>query len=615
MSLSVPIPPTTSRRWPSVTQVEPVLPAVLGVHGLVMHALLPGPGWPAVVFLAVTALGAAGIAGWTSSFARGVRAVACLLVPLVLSLGEPGLISSLLQWYYCAAAIYSLVVAHRAALLIGPLAGLCYLLQVTAGAGSVPWAVALLRAGVLCALGLSSWLAGTAYRTSAAAAAEGRSAAEAARHELQHAATHDELTGLPNRALLHARLADALAEAPETSLLLLDLDHFKEVNDTLGHRYGDELLDQVGTRLASLMRARDTVARLGGDEFAILLPATDTAAATRIAARLREALQEPFTVHEAMIAVDASIGIASAPEHADTGDGLLQRADVAMYAAKRSGSDSTVYEPSADRHGADRLALLAELRHAIADGELVVEYQPKVLARTGEVAGMEALVRWEHPTRGRIDPDVFIPLAERSGLIRPLTALVLDTALSQCRRWRDAGLWLTVSVNLSARDLQQEDLPQHVSFALHRHRLPATALELEITESFLMSDPQRARALLTQLSELGITLAIDDFGTGMASLSYLKNLPVQVLKIDKSFVTHMTADATDNLIVAGVVALSSSLGLTTIAEGVEDTRTLRRLAEVGCTQAQGYGISRPMPAGEVIGWVTERRRRAAASVG
>jgi diguanylate cyclase (GGDEF)-like protein len=569
-----------------------------------------GPSWTLVPFLFVTGLGVAGLLGWSSVGARLVRALVCTALALGLSVLEPALVPSLLQWYYCVAAVYPLVLAGRRAAAIGPLTGLCYLAQVVSGSGPVPIEVAVLRCGVLSALGLATWTAGVAYRASARDAEAGRQAAERAGRELVHAATHDELTALPNRALLHSRLAAALDTGRPLALLVMDLDRFKEINDTLGHRCGDALLQQVGERLVSVVRPTETVARLGGDEFAVLLPEGELARGNQVAARLRDVLQEPFQVEEALIAIDASIGIALAPLHAVDGDRLLQLADVAMYDAKAGGQGSAVYDAAADRHTVDRLALLAELRGAVSRGELVVEYQPKVSTVSGQPVGMEALVRWDHPTRGRLMPDVFIPLAERSGFIRPLTAFVLDTALSDCLTWQEPGLGLRVSVNLSARNLQQDDLPEQVRSALHRHGLPAGLLELEITESFLMTDPVRARALLTELFEMGVHLAIDDFGTGMSSLSYLKNLPVDVLKIDKSFITHMLDDPTGPLIVRGVVDLASSMGLQTVAEGVEDGATLHRLGEIGCTYAQGYFIARPLPAHAVVSWYQVRQGQA-----
>ncbi|CAN5266784.1 hypothetical protein BH24ACT10_BH24ACT10_12290 [soil metagenome] len=592
---------------PTPAQIEPVVPVVLGLHGVAMCAFGQVPGWAAVPFLAVVLVGGVGLLGWTSPRARLVRALGLTGTALVLSLVEPELVPTLLQWYYAVATVYPLLLWGRWVAALGLLTGLCHVVQVLAGSSPVPVSVAVLRAGVLTALGLATWSAGVAYRAATREAQDGRRAAEQAGELLEHAATHDELTGLANRTLLHRRLDAALAEHRSVALLLLDLDRFKEVNDTLGHRYGDELLRQVGRRMTSVLRSGDLVARLGGDEFAVLLPASDEQQAIRTADRLREALQEPFALEEALVAVDASAGVALAPRQAATGDLLLQLADVAMYEAKAQGTGCAVYAPAMSHTTADVLALLAELRGAISRRELVVEYQPKVRAGDGGPDGMEALVRWDHPTRGRIAPDVFIPLAERSGFIHPLTSFVLYTALEQCRQWRAAGLGLSVSVNLSARNLVQEDLPGQVCASLSRAGLPAAALELEITESFLMVDLLSSRQRLVDLRALGVRLAIDDFGTGLSSLAYLRDLPVDVLKIDKSFVSAMLGDVTDTLIVRAIVDLAVSLGLDTVAEGVEDEATLQRLAELGCTHAQGYVISRPMPAAQVAAWCRAAR--------
>ena len=593
---------TVRGRRPSVAQVEPVIPVVLGCHGVAVCLVGHGPRWAADAFVLVIALGVSGLLGWSSAHARFVRGLVCTAVPLLLSVLDPTLVPSLLQWYYCVAAIYPLVLAGRRAAVFGPLTGACYVAQVLAGAGAVPLEAALLRSGVLAALGLAAWTAGVAYRSATSEAEAGQQAAEVAARELLHAATHDELTGLANRALLHERLAAALEGGAPVALLLLDLDRFKEVNDTLGHRYGDVLLRQVADRLDAALAPDQLIARLGGDEFAVLVPGGDCTEGQRVGDRLREALLAPFQVEEALVAIDASVGIALAPVHAADGDRLLQLADVAMYDAKATGRGCSLYELTTDKHTADRLVLLAELRGAIDRNELSVEYQPKVSTHSGESVGVEALVRWDHPRRGRISPDVFIPLAERSGFIRPLTAFVLDAALAQCSAWQRCHPGMQVSVNLSARNLQQDDLPSHVQDALRRHGLQPALLELEITESFLMADPAAARRLLVELHELGVRLAIDDFGTGMSSLSYLKDLPVDVLKIDKSFITEMLSDAKDTLIVRGVVDLATSLGLETVAEGVEDRETLARLAEIGCTYAQGYGISRPLAAEGLSDW-------------
>ena len=585
---------------PSVAQIEPAVPIVLGTHGLAICALTEVPLWPAAVYAGVVAAGVAGALGWDSVRARQIRAVLLIGVTLSLTVLEPRLVPSMLQWYYGVVAVYPLVLGGPAAWSIGPLAGLCYVLQVLSGSVPVPLGVAVLRAGVLTALGLATWTAGTAYRSAVRAAEDGRRDAEEAGGRLRHAATHDELTGLANRRLLHEELS-ATGDAA-LALLLLDLDRFQEVNDTLGHRYGDALLAQVGARLADTIGDRGTVVRLGGDEFAVLLRDTDEQQAERTAVELRGALQEPFVVEQVLIAIDASVGVALRPAHAVHGDQLLQLADVAMYDAKRAGRGCSVYRPEMSRQTADALALLAELRGAIGRDELVLEYQPKVRAGDRALVGLEALVRWDHPVRGRIMPDVFIPLAERSGVIQPLTAWVLDTAVAQCRAWRRAGVDVTVSVNLSARDLDQEDLAQSVAACLLAHSLDASALELEVTESFLMADLARARDQLRALHALGVRLAIDDFGTGMSSLSYLKNLPVDVLKIDKAFVSGMLADQVDIRIVRGIVDLATSLGLVTVAEGVEDEATLEHLAAIGCGFAQGYVISRPMAVADVESW-------------
>ncbi len=590
----------SGRRRPSVAQIEPAIPIVLGAHGLAICALTEVPLWPAAVYAGVVALGVAGLAGWDSMRARQVRAVLLVGVTLALTVIEPLLVPSMLQWYYGVVAVYPLVTWGSAAWLIGPLAGLCYVGQVVSGSVPVPIGVAVLRAGVLTALGLATWSAGVAFRAAVRAAEEGRREAEDAGRRLRHAATHDELTGLANRRLLHAELATT-GDAP-LALLLLDLDRFQEVNDTLGHRHGDKLLTLVGVRLTDAVGPSGTVVRLGGDEFAVLLPGADEQQASVVAADLRDALQEPFVVEQVLIAVDASVGIALRPDHAQHGDQLLQLAEVAMYDAKGGGRGCSVYRPEMSRQTADALALLAELRGAISGDELLLEYQPKVRAGDRTLVGLEALVRWDHPLRGRIMPDAFIPLAERSGVIRPLTAWVLATAIAQCRVWRQDGLGVAVSVNLSARDLDQADLAESVADCLRRNSLEPSALELEVTESFLMADLTRAKEQLLALHELGVRLAIDDFGTGMSSLSYLKLLPVDILKIDKAFVSGMLADQVDTRIVRGIVDLAGSLGLETVAEGVEDEATLEHLAAIGCGFAQGYVISRPLPVAEVEEW-------------
>jgi diguanylate cyclase (GGDEF)-like protein len=431
--------------------------------------------------------------------------------------------------------------------------------------------------------------------------------AQAAENRRQ--ALHDGLTGLPNRTLLAERGAAALETAEGTdrplALMLIDLDRFKEINDTLGHAYGDAVLQAVATRLQDTVRATDTVARLGGDEFAILLPAVDgAAAALELAARAQAAMEASIEVDGMSLDVDASIGIALAAGDADI-DSLLQNADIAMYVAKERGLGVCVYDDELNDHSPERLGLLGDLRRAIDAGELVLHYQPKVSlpgSAVSAVSGVEALVRWHHPQRGMIPPVAFIPLAERTPLIRPLTRYVLSAALEQCAEWRAAGRTLTVAVNISARNLLDERFVDDVTELLARWKVPASFLELELTESAIMADPARAHEILTRLADLGITLSIDDFGAGYTSLAHLKGLPVHQLKIDRTFVAEMTADHRDADIVRSIVELGHNLGLTTVAEGIEDQATWDRLSALGCDVAQGYFLCRPMPADQLERW-------------
>ena len=434
-----------------------------------------------------------------------------------------------------------------------------------------------------------------------------------AEQALAHQAMHDLLTGMPNRVLLHDRLRQAIraAERDGTSvaLLIMDLDRFKEVNDTFGHHYGDLLLRQVGERLQSALRAGDTLARLGGDEFALLLPGSDESSAITVVRRLQQVLDEPLAIDGQLFTIGASLGVAVSPEHAADADTLLQRADVAMYVAKRSGSGYAVYTAEEDQHSPDRLALASELRLAIQQDQLLLHFQPKVDLVDGRVIGVEALVRWRHPRRGLVPPDQFIPLAEQSGLIHPLSQWVLAAAARQYHTWRSAGVELPIAVNLSMRNLHDPRLSQTITELLDTWRLPPGALSIEITESSLMADPDRALAVLGGLRQLGLTIAIDDFGTGYSSLAYLKRLPVAELKIDRSFVGEMATDPNDLAIVRSTVELAHNLGLRVVAEGVEDDTSEELLADLGCDQAQGYFISRPLPAAEFSAWLTSRRQR------
>ena len=421
---------------------------------------------------------------------------------------------------------------------------------------------------------------------------------------LQRAALTDGLTGLPNRALLLDRTQQAIHQARRSgrhvAALMLDLDRFKEINDTLGHHQGDVLLKEVAARLRCAVREGDTVARLGGDEFAVLAAElADPLLAVQLAERIDRALTGCVMLGGVEVDVTSSIGIALSPEHGADVDALLQRADVAMYEAKRSHQPHCLYAAELDPYTAERLALVAELRRAIEDHALHLHYQPKYDLQTRRPCGVEALVRWEHPQRGPIAPGEFVPIAENTGLIRPLTELVLDQALSQVREWRDAGHSLPVSVNLSARSLLDDELPTRIAATLASHEVPSELLCLEITESVIMEDPSRALAILRRLDRMGLRLAIDDFGTGYSSLAYLKQLPVAELKIDRSFVMNMAASEEDAAIVRSTVELGHNLGLDVVAEGVEDEPTLEELARLTCETAQGYFLAYPQPAAQI----------------
>jgi diguanylate cyclase (GGDEF)-like protein len=424
---------------------------------------------------------------------------------------------------------------------------------------------------------------------------------------------HDPVTELPNRMLFHQRALQLLAAARRreslSAIMLLDLDRFKEVNDTLGHHQGDLLLHEVALRLDGSLRPGDVLARLGGDEFAVL--AVDVASredALLLAERLRDAVSAPVEVAGVELEVEPSIGIAICPEHGDDSEDLLRHADVAMYTAKRQRTGVEIYSAETDEGSRAKLGLLADLRRAIAAEELVLHFQPKADASTGSVMGFEALVRWQHPERGMIFPDEFIPLAENTGLMRPLTSYVLDRALAQCRRWRDAGYSdVSVAVNISTSNLLDAGLPTEVRERLAEHDLPASALELEITETTLMVDPVRSQAVIAGLADLGVGLAIDDFGTGYTSLSWLGELPVTTLKIDKSFVIDMGSHEEAAAIVRSSVHLGADLGLRVVAEGVEDGQCWSGLADLGCDYIQGYFLSRPQPADVLDRWLAERR--------
>ena len=427
----------------------------------------------------------------------------------------------------------------------------------------------------------------------------------------EHHALHDRLTDLPNRVLFRDRAERAIAAASRSGrtvgILIMDLDSFKEVNDTLGHHHGDMLLREIGPRLTARLRSSDTVARMGGDEFAILLPDVRGADEAReVAHEVLDQLGQPLTIGGVTLDVRASIGVACFPEHGDDVDVLIQRADVAMYNAKSSRGGAALYDLALDPYSVERLVLAAQLREAMERDEIVLHYQPQVDLATGRCSGVEALARWEHPQRGRIFPDAFIPLAEQTGQIRALTMCVIRQAVAQCARWRADGLDLDIAVNVSARDLLDLELPAAVDDLLALHALPADRLVLEITESMLVSDPHRAERVLVQLSRLGVRIAVDDFGTGYSSLTYLKRMPIDEIKVDRSFVLNMATNADDAAIVASTVGLGQNLGLHTVAEGVENAAAFSVLQAMGCGRAQGYHLSRPIPADELARWAAQR---------
>jgi diguanylate cyclase (GGDEF)-like protein len=481
-----------------------------------------------------------------------------------------------------------------------------------------PWIRLGLALGVAGLLALAMWrhalamtnVTGTTLSNSALSLANQQ--LTSMNEHLQLVATTDPLTGLPNRTLLQESLLKALRPGPGgvplLALLLLDLDRFKQVNDTLGHHAGDLLLQQVTTRLQEALAGAGSLIRLGGDEFAVVLPGLDADGAEELAQRCARIFTAPFLLDGHALRVGGSIGVALAPDHGQDANMLLRCADVAMYVAKRRHSGHAIYAPAEDHHSPRLLQLAGGLQQAILQEGLCLYYQPKVRLETGKVCGVEALVRWRHPEHGLIAPDQFIPLAEETGLIGPLTQWVLNRALLDCQKWKASGLNLPIAVNLSMRNVQDPVMPELVSRLLAETAVPPGMLTLEITESLLMADPAAALEVLSRLSSLGLRLAIDDFGTGHSALGYLKQLPVNELKIDKAFVLNLSAPGTggmrtDRMIVRSVTALAHALGLDVVAEGVENQSTYELLGTMRCNVVQGYYVSRPLPATEVERWV------------
>lgn len=425
--------------------------------------------------------------------------------------------------------------------------------------------------------------------------------------EKEHEAGHDALTGLPNRATMHFALTNELTQrhtdTHRLGLLLIDLDHFKEVNDTLGHHVGDELLVRVAARLTKAVRAEDHVARLGGDEFAVIIPDADEAKARAVAERIRVALAEPIHVQTMSLQVEASIGLAMYPEHGGQGEELLRHADVAMYTAKESRQGIALYDADRDRNSPDRLSLLGEMRQALDEHTLRLHYQPKVSLSDGSLLGVEALIRWKHPQRGYIPPDEFIPLAERTGIMPLLTERVISMALGQLREWSALGLHIPIAVNISPTDLAGHRLTDLLASGLVTNDVAAHMLQLEITERVVAEETDELNSVLMALHQMGVTLSIDDFGTGYSSLLRLKNLPVSELKIDRVFVSNLCDSQANIGIVRAVIDVAHALGMPAIAEGIETEDVYQVLRSLGCDGGQGWHIARPMAAPEATEWI------------
>jgi len=426
---------------------------------------------------------------------------------------------------------------------------------------------------------------------------------------MKHQALHDVLTGLPNRTLLIERAQQSFQIAGRESFsccfLMIDLNRFKDVNDTLGYHKADMVLQDIAQRFQLELRSSDTLARLGGDEFAVALPHTDTKQAEGVIQKLQQALALPLNVLDSQqtISISASMGVAVFPKDAESVEGLMQCAEVAMYVAKKDQRDATFYQSDMKTYGEARLSLVGDLKYAIEHDGLELYYQPQLLTQGDGFPSFEALVRWNHPTRGMVFPDMFIPMAEETGLINPMTWWILEEASAQCAAWRKQGMEVSVSVNLSARNLKEKSLVGRLKDCFHRYQLPPEAIVLEITESMLMDDPKQASEVLHAIDDMRVEVSIDDFGTGYSSLSYLKHLKVDELKIDRSFVMGMKKNDNDIVIVRAIISLAHNLGLRVVAEGAEEQGDWDTLKALGCDRVQGYFISRPMPVKKATTWL------------
>lgn len=445
-----------------------------------------------------------------------------------------------------------------------------------------------------------------------------RNMTAALENKAAHEATHDSLTDLPNRILLYDRLNHAIQSALRRKsglvLLILDIDGFKHINETLGHFSGDQLLCQVVSRLQVMVRKSDTLARLGADEFAILLDMNShTKTVLNIVKKIRKIFLEPFTIEGLSLEVMASIGIAFFPDHGKEADTIIQRANLALFEAKQDTKKFIIYTNELDKNSPERLTMMGELRQAIDNNELRIHYQPKINLKKGRVSSVEALVRWQHPEHGFMPPDEFIPLAERTGLIRPLTTWVLNHALKQTEQWHKQNLKLGVAVNLSPAALMDTELPNTIVGMLSLYDVPPGHITLEVTEGSMIKDPNLALKILSRLAQMGIKISIDDFGTGYSSLAYLKELPATELKIDKSFVMDMFKNNNDAVIVKSIIDLGHNLSMQVVAEGVEDKKTALKLKQLGCDILQGFYFSRPLDNEQFIQWINLRIKSANAT--